>query len=132
MLPRRRGNCQKPSSSCVLRLVVEDRVHAGLTTLTSKFALYFAKVNWVHDNDIIRAIFAQKCRRHYSLPGPRKKFADAVRIDVDHMLDLVVQPERRKKRDGLRSGAPQNRALLGSRTPHGCAPLRQQSCRTSG
>src|SRR6266436_6722855 len=111
MLPRRWGISHKPSSSCMLRLVVEDRVYAGLTMLTSKFVFYFTKVNRVHDNNIIRTVFAQKCRRHNSLPSARKKFADAVGIDVDHVFDLVAHPERRKKRNGLRSGSPQNRAL---------------------
>ena len=61
MFRRRLGNSYLPPSSCVLRLVVEDRVNAGLTTLTSKFRLYLAKMNWIHDNDIIRSVFAQKC-----------------------------------------------------------------------
>src|SRR6516165_10687373 len=48
---------------------------------------------------------------HNSPPGTRQKFPDAVRIDVDHVLDLVAHPERRQKRDRLRSGSPEYRAL---------------------
>ena len=61
----------------MFRLGVQDRANSGLTTLPSELLLYFTKVNRVHDNDIIGAVFAQKCRRHNSLPGTGKKFADA-------------------------------------------------------
>ena len=74
-----------------------------LTTLTGEFPLHFAKVNRVHDHDIIGPVFAQKGRRYNSLSGTREKFPDAVRIDVDHVLDLVVHSKGRKKRDSLGS-----------------------------
>ena len=77
----------------MFRLGVQDRANSGLTTLPSELLLYFTKVNRVHDNDIIGAVFAQKCRRHNSLPGTGKKFADAVRVDVDYVFDLIVHPE---------------------------------------
>ena len=97
----------------MFRLGVQDRANSGLTTLPSELLLHFTKVNRVHDNDIIGAVFAQKCRRHNSLPGTGKKFADAVRVDVDYVLYLVVHIERRQKCDGFRPGTPENRALPG-------------------
>jgi hypothetical protein len=77
----------------VLGLEVEDRIYPWLTTLTSELLLYFTKVNWIHDNDVIRAVFAQKCRRYDPLSGTRKEFADAVRVDVNDMFDLVSHSE---------------------------------------
>ena len=41
------------------------------------------------------------------------EIADAVRVDVDDMLYLVVHIQRRQKCDGLRPGTPENRALPG-------------------
>ena len=38
----------------------EDCINVRLTTLTGNFVLYFPKVNWVHNNDIIGTAFAQK------------------------------------------------------------------------
>src|SRR5215469_9406204 len=98
----------------MLRLGVENSKYSGLTSLTSKLLLYFPEVNRVHNNDIIRTIFAQECRRHDPLPSARKKFADAVRVYVHDVLDLIVHPKRREKCDGLGSGAPQYRELSGS------------------
>src|SRR5262249_19766376 len=93
---------------------VENRVHPGLTALTGKFLFDLVAVNRVHDDDVIRTIVAQERRRHNFLPGTRQKFADAVRIDVDRVLNLVMYPKRRQKSDGLRSGAPKDGALPGS------------------
>ncbi len=76
-------------------LDVEDRVHLWLATLTCEFPPDFVAVNRVHYNDVIRTVIPQECRGHDSLPGARKKFADAVRIDVNHVLDLAVHSERR-------------------------------------
>jgi hypothetical protein len=47
----------------MLRLGIENGVDARLATLTSEFLLYFAEVNRIHDNDVIRTVFAQKCWR---------------------------------------------------------------------
>jgi hypothetical protein len=81
-----------------------------MTTLTCEFSFDLVTVNRVHDNDVIRMVIAQECGLYDSLPRARKKFADAVRIYIDHVFDLVVHSERRQKRDSLRSGTPENRA----------------------
>jgi len=56
---RRRGSF-KALPLCQLRLDVKDRVHLGLTVLTSKFLPHFGQVNRIHDNNVVRTVFAQK------------------------------------------------------------------------
>ena len=79
----------------MLRLGIEDGVYARLTSLTSNFLLYFLEVNWVHDNDVIRTIFAQKLWRNNSLTSTWNKFAHTVRIYVDDVFHLIMHPNSR-------------------------------------
>src|SRR5690348_11949199 len=88
-------------AGCWLRLKIENRVHPGLAVLQREFPLDLVQIDRVHDDDVVRAVFAQECRRHDPLTGTGQKFADTVRIDVDRVLDLVAHPEGRQKRDGL-------------------------------
>lgn len=48
----------------------------------------FVAINRVHDDDVIWTVYAQECGLFDSLPCARKKLADAVGIDIDHVLDL--------------------------------------------
>ena len=96
-----------------LRCEIGYRVYAGLAALARKLAADFMAINRVHNDHIIGAVVAQECRFYDFLPGARQKFADAVRVNVDYVLYLIVHIERRQKCDGLRPGTPENRALPG-------------------
>jgi hypothetical protein len=96
-----------------LRCEIGYRVYAGLAALSRQLAADFMSVDRVHNDDVIGAVVAQECRFYDFLPRARQKFADAVRVDVDDMLYLVVHIQRRQKCDGLRPGTPENRALPG-------------------
>ena len=96
-----------------LRCEIGYRVYAGLAALSRKLAADFVAVDRVHDDDVIRAVVAQECRFYDFLARTRQKLADAVGVDVDDVLNLVVNIQRRQKCHGLRPGTPENRALPG-------------------
>src|SRR5215472_8669509 len=100
-----------------------------LAALAGQFVLDLAKVDRVHDDDVVGAIVAQEGGGDDALPGAGKKFARPVRIDVDDVFDFVMDSEGGEKSDSFGPGAPEYRASAGGRpVDEPMAPCRAAAC----